>query len=819
MSTKKSHTHSYDPEGYRKWVDESITDLFFQKKTTDITKIKNNYNVAYGPAPRYAYFKMLKLTAQMSSTEVITTAFKLSDPEIPNSEIIFALLYSEPRKTVTSGTYLGTEKLIHQLVCISASLLSRDGEYRQRLIPASVIKTVFEQYPEIYQDMHDHVQKKVDKYKWNIFSECFYPTNESKEYAEELESNVAGSNFAMSFLTACWFVEFINIYKNQKINHINKLFKVIFKFKDKSVVREDSMFIDQIYKKYGEEDMYYIYNRLNCYNPSVVKKPSNVKFGQKIIPLNLSEMQNPFNIRYKPWREYLISEKIQSLIINGICSGLPMLGDYFFIRNTRKTLFDNYVQYMKMEHSDQAIGITRKLIDAQRGTFKPSNNDGYISLKPGNNVKSVEQQNKDNLINKYKDDKDDPDSPDSAQEIEEWLSNKFRELHDKIKDPIEYAREEIIMSEMSLCVTSEYAGRTFYDAINICLDNESYANDMGNPYENYDIWAKHIFELIYTLYCLNSRKGVIHGDLHLNNFTIQPQYFTKFRDVTSLKNPHMLFILDDNHLFAFPTRQYHTVVIDFSRAIVRPSLLDSFENFDIVHAKKLKLKEEGKIQLLRPEERSEFLYEQVIRILKFYEMYFPDFTVPRKSSLSVLLLNNFDKLFPIFSGMDTYLAINNTILFFRKTGLDKKHLKHFKLLEGIVNRTEQLLTDTLEKIIEDPKSVDYSIMQYTNRKLLDEFFSEYLIISPENNNLTQFLSKNTTVGIDFYENKEIYNFDNVNNFPNYLLDQKYYGIDGKLYEGPIGSGYKEYRKFYEKRKAENLNIISEIAGTYANKLF
>lgn len=804
-------------DGFRKWVDESALNLIIQQKTPVIDKIKKNFDIAYGPAARFGFLKAAKIQLSLPSAGIITTAFKLTDPEIPKSEIIFGFMYSEPKSTSTkTGQAIGTAQLIHQLCCISASLLSRDGEYRQRINSAISITKMYEHFAVVFEDIEEYIQHKIDKYKWNIFTECFYPADEFKKYSEELETDIIARRLPIKFLVICWFAEFINIYKKQKINHINKLFKVIMRFKDKVEIKEDINFIDSLLKKHGEEILYLVYNNVNCFNVSTrIGNPSQIKIGQKIIPLNLGEVQNPFNIRYKPWREYLICEKVQDLLVNGICAGVPILGDYFFIRNSRKTLFDNYVQYMKLEHSDLAVGIARKLIDAQKGTFKPRSED-IIEYAAG--IKPVEKKDTSNkiLLSSYKDDED---NPDSYQEIEEWLSNKFQYLHDKIKDPIEYAREEIIMSDMALCVTSEYVGRTFYDAINICTENETFNNDIGRPYENYDIWAKYIFELIYTLYCLNSHKGVIHGDLHLNNFTIHPLFFSKFRDISTIKNPHMLYYLDPQHCFAFPSRQYHTVIIDFSRAVVRPSLLDSFENFDIISAKKLKLHRDGKIQLIKPEERSEFLYEQSIRILKAYETNFPDFTTTKKSSLSVLFSSNFDKLFPIFGGLDTYAAIGNLMLFFRKNGYDKKYEKQFKLLESIFNRVENELTETIEKYLEDPKSLDTAIIPYVNKKIIDEFFTEYLIIQPNSNKLDDFVKNNTVVNVVFYNNKEFYHLDTIKHFPDYLQSMYYYGTDNKLYRHRLSESIKHDRTEYEKNKVKNLHYISNIAATVALKLF
>lgn len=803
---------TFNIEGVRQWVNEHCLENFKQTDDINIKKISTNINVEYGEAVRLAGSRILKTSLVIFTISNITTAFKISDPEIPGSEIIFGYLYTNLRKeSHKTGTFTGTEHLIHELYCASASLLSRDGEYRQRINPVYSLQRIIDKFTDVWEDLEEYVMEKVKRYNWNTFTESFYPVNELKEYAEEMESDLAGRRFDVKFLVICWFVEFVNIANNIKINHINKLFLVIMRFKDKIEVEKDLKFYNQLIETHSAEKINLLHNNLNCYTHApVVGTSRQLKLGQKIIPLNLSEVQNPFNIRYKPWREYLISEKIQSLVVNSVCSGVPLLGDYFYIRNARKTLFDNYVQYMKLEHSEQAIGIARKLIEAQRSTFKSKGfNNRTVDGK-----ERVEKNKHDKLIETYK---DSSDGPDSYNEIEEWLSNKFRLLHEKIADPIEFSREEIIMSEMAMCVTSEYVGRTFYDALNIVKDNKTYAADTGDMYENYDTWAKYMFELIYTLYCLNSLHGVIHGDLHLNNFTLHPLYFSNFKNLNDLKNPSMVYALDKNHYYAFPSKQYHIVIIDFSRSIIRPSFLDSFENFELMNAKKMKFSGKGKIQIIKPEERSEFFHEQVVRVVKFYELYFPDYIATKKSQISLLLLNNFDRLFPILGGIDSYMSVNNLILFFRKNGYDKKYIKHFKLLEDIFFTAETELTENFEKFINDSQLLSNSV-SYTNKKILDQHFKEYLIISPENNQIDKYIASSTTINASIYENKEIYNLSYYDKFPEYTKTTQWY-FNGKLQESPFTEQFKAHRIQYEKEKLKNLHFISDIANTYFDRIF
>ena len=129
------------------------------------------------------------------------------------------------------------------------------------------------------------------------------------------------------------------------------------------------------------------------------------------------------------------------------------------------------------------------------------------------------------------------------------------------------------------------------------------------------------------------------------------------------------------------------------------------------------------------------------------------------------------------------------------------------------------LQNTSQITIWNPKSLDRANIQYINRTILDEFFSDYLIINPDKSTLEDFLKSNTVIGASFFENKEIYHLDTIKNFPEYLQTMKFYGLDGKLYEHEMADRIKKERIEYEKNKVKNLHYISDIAATIAKKLF
>ena len=46
-------------------------------------------------------------------------------------------------------------------------------------------------------------------------------------------------------------------------------------------------------------------------------------FGQKILPLNLCEAENPLNISGQPWNEIYITNALSALVVNVISPGFP----------------------------------------------------------------------------------------------------------------------------------------------------------------------------------------------------------------------------------------------------------------------------------------------------------------------------------------------------------------------------------------------------------------------------------------------------------------------------------------------------------------
>ena len=127
-------------------------------------------------------------------------------------------------------------------------------------------------------------------------------------------------------------------------------------------------------------------------------------------------------------------------------------------------------------------------------------------------------------------------------------------------------------------------------------------------------------------------------------------------DISSLENqgtvPYMLYILKLNPkskediVFGFPTKQYHGCIIDYSRSIIRPSMVNNFKDYNIIEAEHMKLVKNGPIRLLEEGDKNLFYKEQVNRILLLIENSFPSVYDQNKDQLDLLITKLFRRIIP-----------------------------------------------------------------------------------------------------------------------------------------------------------------------------
>lgn len=404
--------------------------------------------------------------------------------------------------------YLNSDSVI-EYICYSPSLTSMDGEYRRRFIPYNQFEIVYSTYSDVFNFIEEMVRPLIDNNKILLtaqYSDAIFHT------ISGIEDYLANSRIPLQCYIVSWFCYMFPYDKNLIENHINK------RFFDNVFDKRSKLYYTQLLEKFGIHKLENILWQLTNILPNPNKPScSSLECGQKLIPLNVRELQSMGDVRHAVWKEIYCNRILGDLIVNNVYSGISLFGGWFLF-NINRQLFDNDSMYNKIHQSDKIRAAINKL-------------------------KSI----KDEVT------------------LHETLAQAF-------DNPVEIAENNIIQSDQGICIISEYVGRTFADMPKMTYLSY-YKQWAGSMFEEPALFHRYTFDIIYGLFCCNSIMGIMHGDLHLNNCTIYPISQLYNLDGTlksAFKNPHIVYNWDDKN-YILPHRGAYACLIDFSRAVLEPT--------------------------------------------------------------------------------------------------------------------------------------------------------------------------------------------------------------------------------------------------------
>ncbi len=474
-------------------------------------------------------------TYKYNTMDMIVASFKIHDLNI-NKQTNYAVIFCEIDTNKTYKIY--DTSTIHDSVfkycSCSPSYISCDGEYRSSFFRYKLINEFREHNNDIWEEIMEYVEHIKKRRRWSCSHNYFYPKLEQERKNVVIEQNILKQSVSMTTLCISWFNTIYDEMYGMSHRHVNINHKSIF-LTDKDA---DIEFIGKLIKRYGD-DRVLAYRNLSTKSSTIAVGALMNSYGYKMLPLNIKEVQDPLKIIYKPWREYFVSAKCSDMVINCITPSLPITLSWFYIKNSKKGLYDNVAMYNKIHQSDIAKEILQMLNESKRSTL-------YVT-------EQAEREAENN--------------------IRKWINSKFKKLSDKIEDAIQFSISDIIMSEVTLAFPTEYVGRTFSDTIDTIKYSQSYHKSIGMPFDvsGMHYFDKYLFEICYCLLCINTKIGIIHGDLHLNNVTIGRLYNYK---TTETKKEHRVMYKIEDKKWIFPNNQHFACVIDFSRSIIHPDKVD-----------------------------------------------------------------------------------------------------------------------------------------------------------------------------------------------------------------------------------------------------
>jgi len=724
-------------------------------KTADELQMKwlhravENFNFPFSSIWRHEVLSTMRYYIAPRKIEYICTSFKIfrkgstsyfKDPKVQYHSI-YAILYSyyDPKE----------EKLSFEFVACCPTFKSADGEYRHRFIAVSQLISLSQRCINIFGDIEKHILKQMQDGDVSIEAEYLLPKylETPDKILKKIKAEIDKLRLPILCYVAGFIKDFERFINGRSENHICDGYqKAMFH-------HNDEVFYEKILKY--KEEIEHTLLLLSRFKKNPEQKTLVLEIGQKFIPLTIHDVEETNNIGLTPWREIYINNLLSNVVINGISPTFPIFNDWFFIQGNSFGFWDNKVSQIKLDHSEIASEVVKKLEKARTGTYV---------IDP---------------INK--------------QEI--YLSYNMEGLSEAIEIPMDYAEQEIILADMILCTLNEHVGRTMADMPKLLYYGD-YERDIGPIFKHIDVFSKYVFEFIDGLLAMNSA-GVVHGDLHLNNFTL----FVKRPIDPERINPklvHIIYNVIENN-YIFPHFGFNSCFIDFSRAFINRERLS--QDFD-----------ENQVIAIMSQQRK--------RMMRVLEREIPDFVNSFKHELEVALLDNIDAAFKIFMAVDAYKLSRGMMHLIQLDVLTNKDLlKKFgdieviqnqivPLLEKIHKISEHYLTNNLSLLIQRKINIDQ--LDNINLIIIKECFEQYMIqnFTPPLKDGESFIHL-----VDYFSSNNTlrYNTQIYDKFPETIKLE--YVIEHKIPLEDIGyQNYQNYREYLEKEKVPEK--IQQIQAEY-----
>lgn len=589
--------------------------------------------------------QVMKYTYVCEKTNMITACFKMSSG--PDA-CVYAYLYFE----YVDG------KIHPRFVCTGPTFSSQDGEYRDRMIPWAQFEKLMVTYAREYALVEAVVLNRIENGDLSFRVDFYYTIDhKSDRSADEL---IKSGRIPVKCYIMCWLHDYYRFHVGIAENHINQSYKNI-------VFRQDELHVlESILAHRSPLSVMYMTNKISSFysDPSKPGLPLMVAphVGQKIFPLSAIEAVKTHDINFNVWRELYINNLASNLVLNLISPSFPFINNWFYVQNSNVDIFDNPAMHDKYAHSEIADGVSTRL--------KEIDKYNYI----------------DNL------------------RINGPVSSKFFRLSQDIHKSIIYADSDIKLTDLSVCMTSEYVGRTLRDipamAVYDVVGYRKIFTDIG-------AFSARMFEFVYAFYCMNTNIGILHGDLHLNNATIFKLYtMTPPDGRRRVPDARIVYVVRDD-AYSFPHDGFHSMVIDFSRAII-----GDYERLE---------------HEFSPRYADMYFAEQQRRMMQIAHHYFPKLVDKYRAPLESLLSSNFPLIFKIFTAIDTYVIMSNILALI---SLDEsfKQVKvtpdALKLLSALIEHSEQLISNNLRAVVEGRIS-SVADIEWPNFLIIKKHFTNY----------------------------------------------------------------------------------------------
>lgn len=435
-----------------------------------------------------------------------------------NISTIYALIYIH--------NYEHGFKVSSSYVTMGGTYMSADGEYRKKFVLYMYYEIIYTKYNDVFNIIEEELVHKMESNE-AIFNIISCPvTGLTRDQEQSMYNLVEHNRLPIVLFVLTWFHDAYYLYNDIMTNHINPSFKLIMM---DMITRK---VYDQIIEKISVEQYRNIVFELTTLadrTKNMHKIVPPVVVGHKRMPMTIADLRAVragFGTT-RIGRECLIGERCAELTLNMISPSFPLVYGGFCTENTSASVYDNPAMHRYYEVNNLCDELKKQLIQLRK------------MIRYGDNS--------------------------------ELKTNTLVQLDGLLLKCVQSIDLSVVTTDVSFHWLQEHVGYTFKD-IPVVITSKSNLEHLNfaDIFENYETFAKIMFDYMYAAYCMHSRVGIIHADLHLNNFTVHnPIAFPKDaerRRTERYKMSYMLCEVSKSESYLFNSSDFVGCIIDFSRA-------------------------------------------------------------------------------------------------------------------------------------------------------------------------------------------------------------------------------------------------------------
>lgn len=356
-------------------------------------------------------------------------------------------------------------------------------------------------------------------------------------------------------------------------------------------------------------------------------------YGAKLVPMFEGELLDPSDFNLPTWREVYINTLVTDLFCDCIAEGFALYGGWALAENSGAFLYDNESMRMRYVRSE----LAPKLLGDIRSARK------HLAEIPPNTATV--------------------------------------EIDASLYDDLSRVRKMLTISTTSMIHWFEHVGVTINELWRkTSITTIPYLQGLKCIFNNKNTGAKHIFNVIYSLYCIHNRLGIVHTDLHANNIMVHfyvnnPPYS---------QDDYVMYVTGPSgeiETYIFQESNHRSFIIDFSRAIVGPEFRKHL----------IKSHNDAYADM--------FYHNQINRVLRALHRVAPSIVAGNQDSIRAAIISNYDKIFLALSAADFMTAAASFAVIFKAAPAGAVDPELPLLVSNLEDASREILVANLLAII------------------------------------------------------------------------------------------------------------------------